>query len=149
MARPPCRKSCPIPTGVSICFPRALQMTEHDRWGVNVSNRMALTDTWALTLSGDFSKEKLKQTDNASDDIGSTYIFASNYLGPRGGRREQYNFTFNNEWAATSWLSFNAGARYSDYNSFDTTLDEYRKEQATGWTPRQPWWLSDIPIHGC
>ncbi|OAI94554.1 TonB-dependent receptor domain-containing protein [Pseudomonas putida] len=114
-------------------FSRALQMTDHDRWGLNLSNRMELSDVWALTLSGDFSKEKLKQTDNASDDIGSTYVFASNYLGPRGGRREQYNFTFNNEWAATSWLTFNAGARYSDYSSFDTTLDEYRKEQATGW----------------
>ena len=66
-------------------FSRALQMTDHDRWGVNISNRMELSDVWALTLSGDFSKEKLKQTDNASDDIGSTYIFASNYLGPRGG----------------------------------------------------------------
>ena len=137
--RTPCNGQTAMPEklpntdGRYTLFSRALQMTDHDRWGVNISNRMELSDVWALTLSGDFSKEKLKQADNASDDIGSTYIFASNYLGPRGGRREQYNFTFNNEWAATSWLTFNAGARYSDYSSFDTTLDEYRKEQATGW----------------
>lgn len=114
-------------------FSRALQVTEHDRWGVNLGNRMQLADAWALTLSGDFSKEKLKQADNAADDIGSTYIFASNYLGPRGGRREQYNFSFNNEWQVTPWLTLEAGARYSDYNSFDSTLDEYRKRQTPGW----------------
>ncbi|MDR6712057.1 hemoglobin/transferrin/lactoferrin receptor protein [Pseudomonas hunanensis] len=114
-------------------FSRALQVTQHDRWGVTLGNRMQLTDSWMLTLSGDFSKEKLEQSDNASKDIGSNYIFALNYLGPRGGRREQYNFSFNNEWAATPWLTFTAGARYSDYNSFDTTLDDYRKAQTAGW----------------
>lgn len=114
-------------------FSRALQVTQHDRWGVTLGNKMQLTDSWMLTLSGDFSKEKLEQGNNLDQESGGVVAYAINYLGPRGGRREQYNFSFNNEWAATPWLTFTAGARYSDYNSFDTTLDENRKGQVEGW----------------
>ncbi|AIR88293.1 TonB-dependent receptor domain-containing protein [Pseudomonas cremoricolorata] len=105
---------------------RALQLTDHNRWGVNLTNQMALTDTWKLTVSSDFSKERLQMKDNASQDNGSMAIYGATYLGPRSGRREQYNFSFNNEWAATPWMTLSAGARYSDYSSFDTGLDERR-----------------------
>ncbi|TBV16937.1 TonB-dependent receptor domain-containing protein [Stutzerimonas kirkiae] len=118
---------------------RALQVSDHQRWGVNLSNRMELADSLALTLSGDFSNEKLQQKDYSSENSGSIYTWSTRYLGPRGGRRQQYNFSFNGEWAATPWLVFNLGARYSDYNSFDTSLDEHRKNRDQGWgagTPR-------------
>ncbi|OCX15329.1 TonB-dependent receptor [Ectopseudomonas hydrolytica] len=117
---------------------RALQVSDHERWGVNLSNRMELTDSLALTLSGDFSNEKLQQKDYSTQNSGSIYTWSTRYLGPRAGKRQQYNFSFNSEWAATPWLVFNLGARYSDYNSFDTGLDEHRKNRDQGWGAKTP-----------
>lgn len=117
----------------------ALQVTRHDRWGINISNRIALSDNFALTVSGDFNKEKLDQSDYATlNNNGNISVWATRYIGPRSGEREQYNFSFDNEWAATSWLVFNAGARYSDYNAFDTGLAEHRANQDAEWDAKAP-----------
>ncbi|WEK31534.1 MAG: TonB-dependent receptor [Candidatus Pseudomonas phytovorans] len=112
---------------------RALQVSDHDRWGVNLSNRMQLTDSLVLTLAGNFSDEKLAQ--QAAADVGSTNLAAwvGNFVGTRSGSRQEFNFTFNNEWSATPWLVLNAGARFADYSAFDDGLAKHRKNKDAGW----------------
>src|SRR5690606_7296729 len=114
-------------------YPKALQISSHDRWGVNLSNRFRLHPTLNLTLAGDFTREKLRQRDAVESDANNELTWGNRHMGPRSGKREQYNFAFNFDWAATSWLQLSAGARYSDYWSFDSDLDRHRKNQDNGW----------------
>lgn len=114
-------------------FARSLQVSRHDRWGVNVSNRMELSDTFNVTLASDFSHEKLDENYASPQMIGNEIVAATTRFGPRSGKRQQYNFSFNNEWTALPWLVVNAGARYSDYNSFDEALAKHRENQDAGW----------------
>ncbi|MDR0280879.1 MAG: TonB-dependent receptor [Paucimonas sp.] len=112
---------------------RSLQVSRHDRWGVNLSNRMAFSDTFNVTLASDFSHEKLDENYAAPEMLGSEIVYGTSHFGPRSGKRQQYNFSFNNEWTALPWLVVNAGARYSDYNSFDEGLARHRENQDTSW----------------
>lgn len=112
---------------------RSLQVSRHDRWGVNMSNRMVLTDTLNLTLASDFSHEKLDENYASPTMLGSEVVWGTQHFGPRSGNRQQYNFSFNNEWTALPWLVVNAGARYSDYNSFDEGLAKHRENKDNGW----------------
>lgn len=112
---------------------KALQLSDHDRWGVSLSNRMQLSDTLNLTLASDFSHEKLQERNNADGKMVNEITWASTHMGPRSGTRQQYNFSFNNEWAALPWLVLNAGARYSDYNSFDEGLARHRQNRDKDW----------------
>jgi len=116
-------------------LPRALQITNHDRWGVNLSNKFRLHPTLDLTVSGDFTHEKLKQWE-ASDAYGTQIHEITrgvNYLGPRAGTREQYNFAFNFNWAATPWLQLSAGYRYVDYWAQDDRIKNQRAKRVDGW----------------
>lgn len=113
---------------------KALQLSNHDRWGVNLSNRMALGDTYNLILAGDFSHEKLQERNNADGRMVNEITWAATHMGPRSGTRQQYNFSFNNEWTPLPWLVLSAGARYSDYNSFDDGLARHRANQDNGWS---------------
>ncbi|QLF91700.1 TonB-dependent receptor [Pseudomonas sp. ABC1] len=112
---------------------KAMQLSNHDRWGVNLSNRMLLTDTLSLTLSGDFSHEKLEERNNADGLMVNEIIWAATHMGPRSGTRQQYNFSFNNEWMAMPWMVISAGARFSDYNSFDDGLAKHRENKENNW----------------
>lgn len=114
-------------------FARSLQVSRHDRWGVNVTNRMELSDTFNVTLASDFSHEKLDENYASPQMIGSEIVYATSHYGPRSGKRQQYNFSFNNEWTALPWLVVNAGARYSDYNSFDDGLAKHREDKDSNW----------------
>lgn len=112
---------------------RSLQVSRHDRWGVNLSNRMELSDTFNVTLASDFSHEKLDENYASPAMLGSEVVWGTQHFGPRSGNRQQYNFSFNNEWTAMPWLVVNAGARYSDYNSFDEGLAKHREDQDSDW----------------
>ena len=112
---------------------RSLQLSKHDRWGVNLSNRMVLSDTFNVTLASDFSHEKLDENYASPTMVGSEVVWGTQHFGPRSGNRQQYNFSFNNEWTAMPWLVVNAGARYSDYNSFDEGLAKHRENQDSDW----------------
>ena len=114
-------------------YAKALQVSQHDRWGVNVSNKLQLSDEVALTLSSDFSEEKLEQKDASEGRATTQFTWGNRYMGPRSGERQQYNFAFSADWTPTSWLLLTAGARYSDYNSFDTGLKRHRENQDAGW----------------
>jgi hemoglobin/transferrin/lactoferrin receptor protein len=114
-------------------FAKALQLTNHDRKGIDVSNRFQLTPTLKLGLAADFSHEKLEQRDASEGTLPTEYTWGNRYMGPRSGTRQQYNFTISGEWAATDWLVLNAGLRYSDYNSYDDALKKHRQNQDKGW----------------
>lgn len=114
-------------------YAKALQVSQHDRWGVNVSNKLQLSDDVALTLSSDFSEEKLDQTDASQGRSSTQFTYGNRYMGPRSGERQQYNFAFSADWTPTPWLLLTAGARYSDYNSMDTGLKKHRENQDQGW----------------
>lgn len=114
-------------------IPKSLQVSNHERWGVNLSNRMELSDTLNLTLSSDFSHEKLDERYGAANATVNEIVWATQHFGPRSGNRQQYNFSFNNEWTVMPWLVINAGARYSDYNSFDEGLAKHRENRDSDW----------------
>ncbi|MCR4159261.1 TonB-dependent receptor [Kerstersia gyiorum] len=110
-------------------YPKALQISTHKRWGFNLSNTAELHPRLHLTLSGDFTKEKLRQSD-ASEGMRVTELtWGVNHLGPRSGTRQQWDFAFNFDWKPVDWLQLYAGARYSDYWSFDDGLAEKRANQ--------------------
>ncbi|KXU38491.1 receptor [Ventosimonas gracilis] len=120
--------------------PRALQITSDDRLGVNVSNKFKLHSTLDLTVSGDFTREKLKQW-NGSEAAGNDRTEGTSgihYYAPRAGTREQYNFAFNFNWTATSWLQLSAGYRYSDYWAHDDKTAEQRKHRVDGYQVYTP-----------
>lgn len=119
-------------------YAKALQLSKHDRWGVNVSNKLQLTDDLAVTLASDFSHEKLEQKDASEDRAATTATWGNRHMGPRSGNRQQYNFSFTGDWSPTSWLVLSAGARYSDYNSFDEGLKRHRENQDANWQVNAP-----------
>lgn len=112
---------------------RALQLTDHKRTGFNLSNRMELLPTLDLTVAGDFTKEKLRQWDASEGQVLSDLNWGVNHMGPRSGTRQQWNGSFNFDWRPNSWLQVNAGARYSNYWSFDDKLSEKRRNQENNW----------------
>ncbi|CAK7031831.1 TonB-dependent receptor [Pseudomonas sp. S 311-6] len=109
--------------------PLSLIVSDHRRQGVNASNLFTLSPAVSLLVSGDFQKEELAQAD-AYDNESNDVNMGSRIMGPRSGRRSQHGLTMNLEWAATSWLSVSAGARYASYWSFDDGLDRYRTERS-------------------
>jgi len=117
-------------------LPRALQISNHNRSGINLSNTFRLHPALDFTIAGDFTREKLKQWE-FSEALGSSLIHewtrGVHYYGPRAGTREQYNFAFNFNWAATSWLQLNAGYRYTDYWAHDDKTASQRAKQVNGW----------------
>lgn len=117
--------------------PRALQITDHRRTGLNLSNEMTLHPTLDLSLQADFTREKLKQHDASENLTHLTELnWGVNHMGPRSGTRQQWNFGFNFDWRPIDWLQVNAGARYSDYWSYDDKLAEMRSQQHKDWAIR-------------
>ncbi|WP_353172580.1 TonB-dependent receptor domain-containing protein [Acinetobacter rudis] len=112
---------------------RALQLTDHKRVGFNLSNTFKLKPNLDFTLSGDYTKEKLDQWDMSEGHPAYEYTWGVGHMGPRSGSRQQWNLNFNFDWRPTSWLSINAGTRYSDYWSFDEKLAKGRLKQDPNW----------------
>ena len=109
-------------------IPLALMVSKHTRQGANISNVFTLSSSFSLFISGDFQEEELSQAD-AYDNKTSKYNKDGRTMGPRAGRRAQHGLSINLEWAPTSWLTVNAGTRYSSYWSFDDGLDRYRTDR--------------------
>ncbi|HEP7962679.1 TPA: TonB-dependent receptor [Pseudomonas aeruginosa] len=131
-----------------IIRPRALQISDHRRIGFNLSNNFQLHKSLDLTVSGDWTKERLRQQD-ASEMWGleNPYnAWGSRHWGPRAGRRQQWNAGFNFDWRPTGWLQINAGARYSDYWSFDDQLAEKRAAQDEDWAVQRGFVSRNITI---
>jgi len=134
---PPDKKT--NPDGRYNIMPRALQFSNHNRWGVNLSNKFRLHAKLDLTVSADFTREKLKQWE-MSDKLGTQmheFTTGVNYLGPRAGAREEYNLGFNLNWAATPWLQLSAGYRYTDYWAHDDRVASQRAKRVPGWQAQQ------------
>lgn len=112
---------------------RALQLTDHRRIGFNLSNKFNLHPDLDFTLSGDFTKEKLDQWDQSDGHPAYEYTWGVGHMGPRSGSRQQWNVNFNFDWRPTSWLSVNAGTRYSDYWASDNKLAQGRAKQDPNW----------------
>ena len=125
----------PDPDGRYTLYPRALQISSHDRWGVNLSNRFQLAPGLSLTVGGDFNHERLVAWDASNYERvgGAEYAHGGNYLGPRSGRREQYNLQFNFDWAATDWLQISGGYRYADYWATDDLVTRMRANRVPYW----------------
>jgi len=86
---------------------------EESRVGFNFKNAMTLTDEWDLTVSGNFQQHKLAPKE------GLQYMMDL-YDGPvRAGEREEYNGAITMEWRPLESVIFNAGVRYSQYQSED------------------------------
>lgn len=119
-------------------YAKSLQLSKHNRWGMDVGNMFKLSSTLKLGLSADFSHEKLNQWDASEGKAVTESTWGNRHMGPRSGTRQQYNFNISAEWAATDWLVLNAGARYSDYNSFDDGLYKHRLNQDKGWQDYAP-----------
>lgn len=112
---------------------RSLQLSNHKRQGFNLSNTFEITPDLNFTMAGDFTKEKLDQSDFSDGKLLTDLNWGNTHMGPRSGSRQQWNGVFNFDWKPTSWLQVNAGARYSDYWSYDDQLAERRRNQDTNW----------------
>lgn len=135
-ATPPERE--PDSDGQFTIYPKALQISSHDRWGINLSNTFRLHPTLNLTVGGDFSHEKLRERDASEGRQLTELTWGVNHLGPRSGTREQQNYSLSFDWTPTGWLQLSAGARYSDYWSHDDKLAEMRAQQAANWQAPTP-----------
>ncbi|AZV93006.1 receptor [Bordetella sp. J329] len=132
-----------------IIRPRALQISDHRRTGFNLSNNFQLHEKLDLTVSGDWTKERLRQQD-ASEMWGLQNPYSSwgsRHWGPRAGRRQQWNAGFNFDWRPTGWLQINAGARYSDYWSFDDQLAEKRAARDEDWAVQKGFVSRNFTVH--
>ncbi|MDN3681210.1 TonB-dependent receptor [Vibrio tapetis subsp. quintayensis] len=86
---------------------------EESRVGFNFKNAMTLTEELDLSLSGNYQQHKLAPKE------GLQYMIDL-YEGPvRAGEREEYNGAITMEWRPLESVIFNAGVRYSQYQSED------------------------------
>ncbi|UOO80941.1 TonB-dependent receptor [Uruburuella testudinis] len=99
----------------------SLYTADNNRWGVNLSNKISLTDTLALTLAGNYQQEDLDSKDRWWKDPDQPDSFRSR---PRQGTRKEYKFDFNFDWQPTEKLAISAGARWNGYSSFDKGLQQ-------------------------
>lgn len=105
-----------------------------DRWGVTASNTSRFsTDLgeFSLEYGGTFTHEKSGFPDGVEWDR-ATMIAQPH----QGWRKETSGFT-SLEWKPIDWLTFNASARYSHFETSDnnTTLEEPYKRSSGGWSP--------------
>lgn len=98
----------------------SLYRSSDKRYGMHLSNKMQLTDSLALTLSGSAQKEKL----TSPDDWWRTEYYDGMRMMPQQGTREEYKFDFNFDWQPTDKLTLSAGARYNSYWSKDDGLQQ-------------------------
>lgn len=124
----------------------AAYYARNNRIGFNLSNKMQLTDKLELTLMGDIQKETLRATNNLVGFMENPFrtfsdgktVSENNYsdgisyntqldnIGlPRNGKRHEYSLGFNFKYQPTSWLTLNAGARYSSYGIKDNYIEKY------------------------
>lgn len=94
----------------------ALADAQNNRVGVTVSNHMSLSDQMDLTIGGDWQHEKLSSGDayNGVSDGWRQY--------PRAGRRQEYDINLAFQWRPLSFLTLDAGMRYSAYRAHDDFL---------------------------
>jgi len=92
----------------------AMRPNDNPRNGITLSNRFNLGETVGLTMAGSFQNERLRSEDNGTR--------AAWLIGPRAGKREEWQASLNLDWQPTDFLTFNAGVRYQSYWSFDDFL---------------------------
>lgn len=115
-------------SGNPILENNAVTNAKNTRDGVNVSNKMNLTETLDLTLGGKFEHEQQR-----SDDEKLEYAAA---MFPREGRRQQWEFDFDTAWRPVSFLELNGGMRYTSFWAFDDYLHAHQGEITTQHTQR-------------
>lgn len=102
----------------SILYNSALYNSEDTRYGINLSNRIELTNNLTVTFAGSLQHQKLRSPDD--------WWLTENYNGlrmmPQEGTRQEYKFDFNFDWKPTKRLLLSAGARYNEYWSKDDGL---------------------------
>ncbi len=98
----------------------AKSFAKHTRKGVDVSNRLTLTDNVNVTTFASFQNENL---DMKPKHWGYDYATV-----PRKGKRQEYGVGFNVNWQATDKLSFDVGAQYMGYSMHDKVLEEALKD---------------------
>lgn len=98
---------------------------QHRRTGVDVSNRMRLSNRVNLTLFGSMQKEKLQSHINHWEKLREV---AWTQL-PREGRRQEYSAGFNVNWQATDRLTLDIGAKHSSYWIHDDFLARMVEEE--------------------
>lgn len=99
----------------------ALLRNSNNRWGINASNKMSITDTLNLTVSGSYQHETLSSRDSDAWLYGTSNETPKT---PRQGKRDEYKLDFNFDWQPTEKLVISAGARY---NSYSLTDDSWNK----------------------
>ena len=132
-------------------FNAAAYRAKNNRLGINLSNKMKLSDKLELTLMGDYQREKLKGSSDTSwilalpeeesqklfwEDPETTLNSNFALTMPRKGKRDEWNLGFNFKYQPTSWLTLNAGGRYTDYHQTDNFLREYIDKNRT-WLERE------------
>ncbi|WP_417510397.1 TonB-dependent receptor domain-containing protein [Methylophaga sp.] len=110
-------------TGNPIIENNAVTHAKNTRNGVNVSNKMNITDTLDLTIGGKFEHEKQRSDDKELEYAGAMY--------PREGRRQQWEFDFDAAWRPVDFLEFNGGMRYTSFWAFDDYLHAHEGEITT------------------
>ena len=109
------------------------QRTRATRTGADISNRMRLTDKFAMTLSANVQYEKLDEsnriTSNDKDifDIIGAATAATAVAGPRAGRRHEWGAGVAFDWQATDRLNIQAGIRYDKFWAYDDALAKARR----------------------
>lgn len=117
----------------------ALHVSQNNRWGVDVSNRMQLLPSLGLTLGGEFQRETLRGSmgpkprwcyEKYCDD--DPYVFD-----PKSGKRQEHNLWFSFDWQPTERLNISAGGRWASYWSYDAGLDKLVRARDPGVADRK------------
>nr|WP_255494677.1 TonB-dependent receptor [Luteibacter sp. Sphag1AF] len=99
-----------------IIYNTALANSQNNRVGFTVSNKMHFGENVDLTIGGDMQHEKLSSSDVYNGVVDGWRQY------PRAGRRDEYNINFAAQWRPLSFLTLDAGMRYSAYRAHDDFL---------------------------
>jgi len=109
------------------------QDTRAVRSGLDASNRFQLSDTLALTATGNWQYERNR--DHLPVETGGVMGVGISQLafGPASGRREEMGGGLNLEWQALPRLQLSAGVSYGSFWGHDDETDRRRDEQHGAW----------------
>ncbi|MEQ4693356.1 TonB-dependent receptor domain-containing protein [Providencia manganoxydans] len=95
------------------------------RQGIDLSNKMQLTNSLELTIIGSLTHETINSKNNVFDASAGATVKSFGAL-PREGKRQENTFAFNFNWRPTNWLNMTAGAQRTSYWSQDDLLNKRR-----------------------
>ena len=109
----------------------ARQSTRVTRSGFDISNRFRVNDKLNITVSADYQKETLSESNAVGDseDIMNLYGIMTRMTalsGPQSAKKREWGANLVFDWKPTSRLNIQAGVRYQDYKGRNLELERQR-----------------------